>query len=101
MDQLVMPKLLKAVSDWSLADGVPLHNIVLPWLQHVGLRMEFLLDDARRKLRSMMRSWKVLEGVPDGLLVWKDVRFSNCSMCRWLISLLCEFSVGYQTQRMG
>lgn len=69
-----MPKLLKSVSDWSRSDGVPLHNLVLPWLPHVGLRMDTLLEDARRKLRSMLRSWTVTDGVPDGFIVWKEVR---------------------------
>lgn len=73
MDQLIMPKLLKAVSDWSKKDGIPLHNLVLPWLPHVGLRMDGLLDDARRKLRAMLRSWAVTDGLPDGLIVWRDV----------------------------
>ena len=68
-----MPKLLKAVSDWSKTDVVPLHNLVLPWLPHVGLRMDSLLDDARRKLRAMLRSWTVTDGIPDGLVVWRDV----------------------------
>ena len=75
LDQLIMPKLLKAVADWTppRSDGVALHVIVLPWLPLVGLRMEGLLDDAKRKLRSMMRGWSVGEGVPEGLVVWKDV----------------------------
>lgn len=78
MDQLVMPKLLKSVTEWSQVDGVPLHNLVLPWLPHLGLRVGGLLDDARRKLRSMLRSWSVRDGVPDGLTVWKDVGILRC-----------------------
>jgi tuftelin-interacting protein 11 len=73
MDQLVMPKLQKAIADWSRTDPVPLHTLVLPWLPHLGLRLNTLLDDARRKLRSFLRSWTVLDGVPPDLLVWKDV----------------------------
>src|ERR1700733_2607571 len=56
MDQLVMPKLLKGVSEWSPAEGTPLHKLVLPWLPHLGLRVSGLLDDARRKLRSILRA---------------------------------------------
>lgn len=73
MDQLVMPKLLKSVAEWSPKDGVPLHGLILPWLPHVGLRIDGLLDDSRRKLRSMLRSWKVKDGMPEGIAVWKDV----------------------------
>jgi tuftelin-interacting protein 11 len=79
MDQLVMPKVQKAVSDWTRTDPVPLHTFVLPWLPHLGLRLDTLLDDARRRLRSFLRSWTVLEGVPLDLLVWKDVS-QNCWM---------------------
>ncbi|KAF8317597.1 TFP11-domain-containing protein [Clavulina sp. PMI_390] len=75
MDQLVMPKLSKAVSDWSLrtAEGVPLHKLVLPWLPHVGLRMDTLLEEAKRKLKGMLKSWTVMDGVPEGLIVWREV----------------------------
>ena len=73
MDQLVMPKLLKGVTEWAPVDDVPLHNLVLPWLPHLGLRVGGLLEDARRKLRSMLRAWTVQDGVPDGLIVWRDV----------------------------
>ncbi|KAF8343173.1 GC-rich sequence DNA-binding factor-like protein-domain-containing protein [Cantharellus anzutake] len=73
LDQLVLPKVQKALSDWSWTGEVALQSLVLPWLPHIGLRMEFLLDDTRRKLRSFLKSWKVEQGVPSDFVVWKEV----------------------------
>ena len=73
-DQLVLPKLQKAVADWSpRKSNVPLHNLIFPWLPHVGLRVEEVLGDARRKLKSQMRGWTPTDGIPLDFLVWKDV----------------------------
>lgn len=68
----------KAVAEWSPRskdgkDGVSLQEIVFPWLAHVGLRLEAVLGDAKRKVRSILRSWVVSEGVPKDLLAWRDV----------------------------
>jgi len=52
---------------------MPLHAIIFPWLPHVGLRVEEVLGDARRKLKSQMRGWTPIDGVPPDILVWKDV----------------------------
>jgi len=73
-DQLVLPKLQKAIADWSpRRSNVPLHSLIFPWLPHVGLRIEEVLGDARRKLKSQMRGWTPTGGVPVGFLPWKDV----------------------------
>lgn len=73
-DQLVLPKVSKAVSDWSLRSSkVSLQTLVFPWLPHVGLRLEEVLGDARRKVKSILRNWTVAEGVPKDLAAWKDV----------------------------
>ena len=74
-DQLVLPKVQKAVGDWSARKSkVALKTLVFPWLPHVGRRLEDVLDDARRKLKSVLRAWTVAEGIPGDLSVWKDVR---------------------------
>ena len=74
LDQLILPKVQKAVSDWSTRrDKVPLQTLVFPWLPHIGLRVEEVLGDARRKVRSLFRSWTVNEGIPRDLMAWKDV----------------------------
>jgi len=74
LDQLILPKVHKAVQDWRLTpNGVSLQAIVFPWLPLVGLRLEEVLGDARRKVRNMLRSWKTEQGVPKDLMAWKDV----------------------------
>ncbi|CAL1714173.1 unnamed protein product [Somion occarium] len=73
-DQLILPKVHKAVSDWNpRRHRVPLQRIVFPWLPHIGLRLEDVLGDARRKVKSLLRGWVVADGMPEDLMVWKDV----------------------------
>jgi tuftelin-interacting protein 11 len=73
-DQLVLPKVHKAVQDWNLRKAtVPLRTLIFPWLPHVGLRVENVLDDARRKIKSLLRSWIVADPVPDDLKSWREV----------------------------
>ncbi|KAI0079346.1 TFP11-domain-containing protein [Panus rudis PR-1116 ss-1] len=73
-DQLVLPKVHKAVSDWNpRKHRVPLQTLVFPWLPHVGLRVEDVLGDARRKVKSLLRGWAVSDGMPEDIMVWKEV----------------------------
>lgn len=74
-DQLILPKVQKAIGDWNLKrHTVPLQTLVFPWLPHVGLRSEQVLDGARRKIKHMLRAWVAADGLPKDLLMWKDVR---------------------------
>ena len=73
-DQLILPKVQRAVADWNpKKHTVPLQKLVFPWLPHIGLRSEQFLDGARRKIKSMLRSWMATDGLPKDLLIWKDV----------------------------
>ncbi|KAI0675861.1 GC-rich sequence DNA-binding factor-like protein-domain-containing protein [Trametes maxima] len=73
-DQLVLPKVHKAVGDWSPRKSkVPLQKLVFPWLPHVGLRLEDVLGDARRKVKSILRTWTTADAIPEDLGVWKEV----------------------------
>lgn len=76
LDQLVLPKLSKAIAEWSPSalkrGGAPLHSIVFPWLEHAGPRMEGVLDEAKRRVRGWLKGWKAAEGVPRGMDVWRD-----------------------------
>ncbi|KAG8899112.1 hypothetical protein FRB99_006936 [Tulasnella sp. 403] len=73
-DQLILPKLQKTISEWDpKRSKTSLHGLVFPWLPHVGLRLEHVLDDARRKVKTLFRSWTTDRGVPEELLVWKNV----------------------------
>jgi len=70
----VLPKLQKAIADWNpRKSNTPLHSLIFPWLPHVGLRIEDVLGDARRKLKNQMKGWIPTDGVPFDFLVWKDV----------------------------
>ncbi|KAL4066017.1 GC-rich sequence DNA-binding factor-like protein-domain-containing protein [Scleroderma citrinum] len=74
LDQLILPKVSKAVSDWNpKRTSVALHTLIFPWLPHLGLRVEDVFDNARRKLRSSLRSWAPAVGVPKDLSVWREV----------------------------
>lgn len=73
-DQLVLPKVHKAVSDWNpRRHKVPLRTLIFPWLPHIGLRLEDVLGDARRKVKSVLRSWAVADGIPEDMSAWKEV----------------------------
>jgi len=82
LDQLILPKVQRAMSDWkpkrSSASG-SLHSIVFAWIPFVGLRVEELLGDAKRRVKSLFRSVEVSKGVPAELLLWKPVRLNSYS----------------------
>ena len=110
LDQLILPKISKAVADWSLRrSNVPLKTLVFPWLPHVGLRMEEFLGDARRKLKSVLKGWDITEGVPDDLVAWREV-FSvgdwDTMMLKYIVPKLGstmrdEFRVNPRSQDMA
>ncbi|GAA5822771.1 hypothetical protein JCM3770_003324, partial [Rhodotorula araucariae] len=76
LDQLILPKVSAAIAEWSPSAAKrgaapPLHTLVFPWLEHAGERMDMVLDEAKRKVRSWLKSWKARDGVPQGLDAWK------------------------------
>ncbi|KJA28197.1 hypothetical protein HYPSUDRAFT_34579 [Hypholoma sublateritium FD-334 SS-4] len=74
LDQLVLPKVQKSVANWSAQKSkVSLQAVVFPWLPHVGLRLEDVVGDARRKIKNLLRSWTADEPIPADLLAWKGV----------------------------
>ncbi|KAM0754996.1 TFP11-domain-containing protein [Meredithblackwellia eburnea MCA 4105] len=77
LDQLILPKVSQAIADWSpnsvKRGGPTLHAVVFPWLEHVGdERIDVLLDEAKRKVRGWLKSWKASDGVPAGMDNWRD-----------------------------
>jgi tuftelin-interacting protein 11 len=76
LDQLILPKVQRAMSDWkpkrSSASG-SLHSMVFAWLPFLGLRVEELLSDAKRRVKSLFRSVEISKGIPAELLLWKTV----------------------------
>jgi len=83
LDQLILPKVQKAVAEWKPKQStVSLQMIVFPWLPHVGLRLEDVVGDARRKMKSLLRAWTVGDPVPKDLVAWRDVSaFSLVFQC--------------------
>lgn len=74
LDQLILPKVSKAVAEWSpKRSTVSLHALVFPWLPYLGLRIDDVLGDAQRKVKSLLRSWVPADGVPKDLSGWRDV----------------------------
>jgi tuftelin-interacting protein 11 len=74
LDQLILPKVHKAVSEWNpRRANTSLKNIVFPWLPFVGLRLDGLMDDARRKIKSLLRGWAMGDEIPKDLADWRDV----------------------------
>lgn len=78
LDQLILPKVHKGVADWNQKKHTSLRAIVFPWLPHVGLRLEDFVGDARRKVKSLLRSWVVGEDIPTDLVAWKGVWILVC-----------------------
>lgn len=79
LDQLILPKIKKAVDEWSPKPSRSgkvrsLAGVVFPWLSLLGPRMEEVVELAKRRIRSVLRGWQVNEGVPAELAKWrKDV----------------------------
>ncbi|PFH51847.1 hypothetical protein AMATHDRAFT_58383 [Amanita thiersii Skay4041] len=74
LDQLILPKVQKAVTDWSAKRSkVTLQSIIFPWLPHLGLRSEDVIGDAKRKVKSLFRSWNVGQDIPVSLKAWKQI----------------------------
>ncbi|KAL7421203.1 hypothetical protein Q5752_004088 [Cryptotrichosporon argae] len=83
LDQLVLPKLRRAMEAW---DGRPartgkpaksLAGMLFPWLPVLGTRSGEVLDDGKRRVRSLVRRWNVGDGVPAELARWKADVFSS------------------------
>lgn len=74
LDQLILPKVSKAVADWSpKRSTVSLHELVFPWLPYLGLRIDSVLGDAQRKVKSILRSWVPADGALKDLGGWREV----------------------------
>ncbi|KAG2136164.1 TFP11-domain-containing protein [Suillus cothurnatus] len=74
LDQLILPKVSKAVADWSpKRSTVSLHALVFPWLPYLGLRIDGVLGDAQRKVKSLLRNWLPADGALKDLGGWREV----------------------------
>lgn len=82
LDQLILPKVHKAISDWvptrasqkaASKNSTSLHHIVFPWLQHAASRSDTLIDEAKRRVRGLPKNWRPKDGLPEDLAPWRDV----------------------------
>lgn len=88
LDQLILPKVQKAIMDWNpRRDSTALHSLLFPWLPHVGLRLEQVVGDARRKVKSLFRAWKVEDGVLEDLMAWKNVSRDCLTLVQQLLTI--------------
>lgn len=69
--QLILPKIMAATSDWNGKEA--LYKIIFPWMPLLGDQLDQVLDEAKRRIRASLRSFKVYAGVPEELKQWRDV----------------------------
>ncbi|WFD42959.1 hypothetical protein MPSI1_001610 [Malassezia psittaci] len=73
LDQLIVPRLARAVQHWSSKEPVALHIVLLPWLPIAEKRMDTVLAEAKRHWRSTLSQWRIQDGVPAELVHWRSV----------------------------
>lgn len=115
--QLILPKLNRAVADWEpprqttsidKKKDTPLHALVFPWLPLLGEQMDDVMQDAKRRVRAIVKAWKVSRNIPAHLLTWRPVFSSRewDSMClahvvpKLSAHLRTEFKVNPANQQM-
>lgn len=88
LDQLILPKVQQAIADWSPRKStVPLQNLLFPWLPHLGLRLEAVIGDAKRKVKSLLRAWSPGQDLPIPLKAWKEVSNAESILVQMIIAL--------------
>lgn len=76
IDQLILPKVMDAVQQWTgrpgpNGDAISLASIIFPWLPLLGERIDSVMDEGKRRIRSVLRKWNITDGVLKELLRWK------------------------------
>jgi tuftelin-interacting protein 11 len=111
IDQLVLPKINRAVSDWNpRTDPVMIHKWILPWLSTMkAYRLGDLFTTIRHKISVVLRQWHPSdESALHIISPWKDVwtpeqmeNFVIKSILPKLTMMLREeFSVNPRDQKM-
>lgn len=60
IDQVLVAKLHRVIHDWeSRTARASLHHILFPWLPLLGDRLDDCMTEARRRLRSTLKGWKM------------------------------------------
>lgn len=55
LDQILLPKLKRAVDGWDHTHRVSLHHILFPWLPVLGDRIDEVMSEGKRSMRSMIK----------------------------------------------
>nr|XP_054774972.1 tuftelin-interacting protein 11-like [Lytechinus pictus]XP_054774973.1 tuftelin-interacting protein 11-like [Lytechinus pictus] len=86
LDQLIFPKLQRAVESWNpLTDVVPIHSWLHPWLPLLGEQLAPLYIPIRQKFGSALRDWHPSDSSAKTILLpWKPV-FSKGTMEAFVI----------------
>lgn len=92
LSQLVVPKVMAAIESWTgRGKGqVSLAAMVFPWLPLLGDRHGEVLEEGKRRIRSLLRRWKPADGFPAELPRWRTDIFSP----REWDSLIAEHVLG-------
>ncbi|TIA93585.1 hypothetical protein E3P99_00069 [Wallemia hederae] len=73
MDQLLLPKVISAIDDWTPSSAHSLHSLVFPWLPHLHARFNSVMDLTKRKLGGLLKGWRIDQPPPSSIEVWKAV----------------------------
>ncbi|CDR88568.1 related to Tuftelin-interacting protein 11 [Sporisorium scitamineum] len=90
IEQIALPKLRRCIAGWDARSSKwGLEHVVFPWLPVLGVeRMQDVLLDARRRLRSALKACSVSGGPSRGLGEWKRFYASNVGADDWETLLL-------------
>ena len=74
LEQVIIQKLRTAIDHWNprrVGDSV--HLWVFPWLPHLGVHMDDLVQTVRHKFKIVLETWDVSRGVVSGLEEWREL----------------------------
>ncbi|KAG4304950.1 hypothetical protein PORY_001625 [Pneumocystis oryctolagi] len=83
LNQLVLPKLQKSVSSWDPRSSIKKKNLQLPhiwlfpWLPLLKENTETLIDDVKRKFKTILNSWDIKDGPIEELNAWREIFGDN------------------------
>ncbi|KAG5517916.1 hypothetical protein PMAC_000371 [Pneumocystis sp. 'macacae'] len=79
LNQLIFPKLQRSVSDWNPRDFIKKkghqlpHIWLFPWLPLLKENTETLIDNVKRKFKTILSSWNIQDGPIEELNAWKEI----------------------------
>ncbi|CCJ30908.1 unnamed protein product, partial [Pneumocystis jirovecii] len=83
LNQLILPKLQKSVSDWNPRNFIKKkdhqlpHIWLFPWLPLLKENTETLIDNVKRKFKIILSSWDIRNGPIEELNAWKEIFGDN------------------------